>query len=640
MKTISKIFVALLVFFWMPGIKQAQAAHTFDTNLRFTGATSPLTSNYTAGAGATVLVLGIVTAGATDRAGGAPTYNGVALTQADITRKYATSPETSSELWYLINPPTGSAYSISVPNVFALTLRVQASTYKAQSGYTSALDVSGGNTGNTLNPSVSVTTTVNGDVIVGVLGDGAAMAPSAQTGINLNRTDNGAYSDSNQYYLQATAGAWGTGWTVAADDWGLVVAAFKERAQTTLGNGTDPGNSTVAPGSTGNYLDQFTFVTSAGTDSITALTVTTANPTAIASIQIWNEAMTTQYFTTVSSQTGGNWDFSGGTAIPVSTSSGSFRVVFTAQSHVFLASGTYAITGTVTSYTCTNAKTGTDTDSATITVDNSPPSNATWGTIIAGNQQIELNWTNPGDSDFNKVLILRKAGSAVGDTPTEGTEYAVNYTFGGGSIVRYVGNLQTFTDTGLTNGTNYYYKIFAYDTYINYASGLGTGPYTPVLTLSISVSPTSWGVGTVDAGTVQVSTSGTKIGVTNNGNVSETFTLQIFDEDNRDEWIHSSLEGDAGNNKYVLSGIFCATGDSPTDTNFNEGASEDVIIFPTSQTATAAKFAYVGGTQNGTSVAVNGERSLWLRLDMPSTVSGTNAYNEHIITVRIGCQQP
>ena len=409
---------------------------------------------------------------------------------------------------------------------------------------------------------------------------------------------------------------------------------------TTLGDGTDPGPSTVAPGSTNNYVDQFTLVTNIGTDSVTALTVTTANTTAIASMQIWNEAMTTQYFSTVSSPVGNAWNFNGGTPISVSNSSASFRVIFTAQSHASLAAGTYAVTGTVTSYTCANRKTGTDTDSATITVDNSPPSDATWGTITPGNQQIELNWSNPGDSDFSKVLILRKANSIVTDAPTDGTEYSVPGTIGDSTII-YVNNGTSFTDTGLTNGTNYYYKIFAYDTYINYASGSGTGPHTPQVTnLSISVSPLTWGVGIVDAATVQMSTSGNKIGVTNDGNVSETFTLQISDEDDRDEWTHSSLKTSAGNNIYVLSGIFCATSDSPTSGSFNGDDSEDVIIFPTSQTATDAKFAYAGGTANAVAVPVSGERSLWLRLDMPTVVSGTYAYGQHTITVRISCQQP
>jgi len=245
----------------------------------------------------------------------------------------------------------------------------------------------------------------------------------------------------------------------------------------TLGDGTDPSSSTVAPGSTNNYLDQFTFVTDEGTDSVTGLTVTSSNTSAIASMQIWNEAMTTQYFSTLSSPVGNDWNFTGGTPIPVSTTTASFRVIFTAKDHS-LAAGTYAVTGTVTSYTCTNSKTGTDTDSATITVDNSPPSDATWGTITPGNMQIELNWTNPG-ADFYRVVILRKQGSEVTDAPTDGTEYNVNDTIGG-STVTYVGNGTNSTDTGLTNGTSYYYKIFAYDAYINYAAGVSTGPHIPI----------------------------------------------------------------------------------------------------------------------------------------------------------------
>ncbi|MFH1128537.1 MAG: hypothetical protein V1699_03925, partial [Candidatus Omnitrophota bacterium] len=160
----------------------------------------------------------------------------------------------------------------------------------------------------------------------------------------------------------------------------------------------------------------------------------------------------------------------------------------------------------------------------------------------------------------------------------------------------------------------------------------------PPITLSISVSPLTWGVGTVDTGTTQMSASGNKIGVTNDGNVAETFTLQIFDEDDRNEWTHSSLKTGAGNNIYVLSGIFCATADSPIQTSFNETDSEDVLT-TTQQTATATKFAYAGGSANAVAVAVSGQRSLWLRLDMPTAVSGTYAYEQHTVTVRISCQQ-
>ena len=217
-------------------------AHTADTNLRFTGSANPLTSAYTCGANAKLLVLGIVTGGSVQRGGGSPTYNGVSLTQADQTRQFITNPETSCELWYLVEPATGSALQISIPNPTSLTLHVQASSYNVASGFTSDLDVEGGNTGTSASPSVSVTPTVNGAVIVGVLGSGEDFIPTGQTGTELNATDNGSYADTNQYTLQAVASAIATGWTTQTygagvygggvyngdDDWCVSVAAFKE----------------------------------------------------------------------------------------------------------------------------------------------------------------------------------------------------------------------------------------------------------------------------------------------------------------------------------------------------------------------------------------------------------------------------
>lgn len=157
--------------------------------------------------------------------------------------------------------------------------------------------------------------------------------------------------------------------------------------------------------------------------------------------------------------------------------------------------------------------------------------------------------------------------------------------------------------------------------------------------LSISVSPSNWQVGIVGLGTVHMSTSDNKINVTNTGNVAVTLILQIFDEDDKDEWSHSPSKTGAGNNTYVLSGIFCATTDSPVLASFNETDSEDVLT-TTSQPATSTKFAYTGGTANGVAVPVGEVRSLWLRLDVPTAVSGTFAYEQHTITVRISCNQP
>ncbi|KKK54619.1 hypothetical protein LCGC14_3082890, partial [marine sediment metagenome] len=73
-------------------------------------------------------------------------------------------------------------------------------------------------------------------------GDGEDFIPTGQTGTELNTTDDGLYSDSNQFTLQATAAAIETGWTTQTygagvygggvyngdDDWCMSVVAFKE----------------------------------------------------------------------------------------------------------------------------------------------------------------------------------------------------------------------------------------------------------------------------------------------------------------------------------------------------------------------------------------------------------------------------
>lgn len=87
--------------------------------------------------------------------------------------------------------------------------------------------------------------------------------------------------------------------------------------------------------------------------------------------------------------------------------------------------------------------------SVTIT-DTKPPSIVTNIKTITGNAEITLLWNNPNDSDFSKVKIVRKESSK----PTSESD----------GVVVYEGGLTTYKDTSLTNGTNYYYRFFTYDT--------------------------------------------------------------------------------------------------------------------------------------------------------------------------------
>lgn len=75
----------------------------------------------------------------------------------------------------------------------------------------------------------------------------------------------------------------------------------------------------------------------------------------------------------------------------------------------------------------------------------------------AGDGEVSLSWTNPTDSDFRGVKILRKTDS-----------YPINPTDG---IEIYNGTDTTTTDRGLTNGSTYYYTAFSYDEVPNYSSG-------------------------------------------------------------------------------------------------------------------------------------------------------------------------
>ena len=89
--------------------------HNFDTSKNFSGNQNPLTTTYICGVnttGCTLLVIGIVVGGTASRGTGAPTYNGITTTQLDSAR---TGTETISELWYLLDPASGTS-TLSIPN--------------------------------------------------------------------------------------------------------------------------------------------------------------------------------------------------------------------------------------------------------------------------------------------------------------------------------------------------------------------------------------------------------------------------------------------------------------------------------------------------------------------------------------------
>ncbi|GAA2500897.1 hypothetical protein GCM10009858_44000 [Terrabacter carboxydivorans] len=120
-------------------------------------------------------------------------------------------------------------------------------------------------------------------------------------------------------------------------------------------------------------------------------------------------------------------------------------------SHSYAAAGTYTATLTVT-----DASSPAKTASSSVTVTASPIAGAAPGaptglTASPGNGQVSLSWTAPASNGGVNITSYR-----VYRGTSSGTETLV--TSGGCSGV---GTAPTCTDTGLTNGQAYYYKVSA-----------------------------------------------------------------------------------------------------------------------------------------------------------------------------------
>lgn len=303
--------------------------------------------------------------------------------------------------------------------------------------------------------------------------------------------------------VKATAGAYGntTGSLATSSVQGRISIALRPKT-TTLGDGANPGNATIAPSAAMTDLDAFTLQTSNGTDSVTALTVTLTGANAfeaLSEVRITSSDGATTYFTAVANPASNTVSFSGGTSIPVTSTATTFKVRITPKTHANMPAPpglSYAIGGTVTAFTVTNEKLGSDGASATVTVDNLSPAGATSVSGSAGNAQTTLNWTTSASADFSRSVILRWAGSSAGaEVPAEGTDYALGDVINTDATVVCVRTADAASTavsgvdgagtggcsaTALTNGQAYSYKVFQKDSNGNYDVGVAVGTFTPV----------------------------------------------------------------------------------------------------------------------------------------------------------------
>lgn len=92
-------------------------------------------------------------------------------------------------------------------------------------------------------------------------------------------------------------------------------------------------------------------------------------------------------------------------------------------------------------------------------------------TAVSGDGRNTLIWNNP--TDHSGVMVLRAAGASPNTAPVAGTAYAAGATLGNAQVV-YADELSIasrFVDTGVTNGTEYVYRVYNFDDQHRYAPG-------------------------------------------------------------------------------------------------------------------------------------------------------------------------
>jgi len=201
---------------------------TLDTStLSVRGTDDPFTLQYTCASSAELLVLAIFVDGNTTRTGGAPTYNGDPMT--DSGQGFVVHTECGVEVWYLINPDTGAEYTISIPNTNTLSCIISAASFIPSAGGC-VYDNSNSATGETQDPSLSLTVSATGNLIFGALGSGDRDVPTAGANFTLIHTEDiGNQTWGSEYDLAGSATPVTVDFgTARADDWGLIGISFAE----------------------------------------------------------------------------------------------------------------------------------------------------------------------------------------------------------------------------------------------------------------------------------------------------------------------------------------------------------------------------------------------------------------------------
>jgi hypothetical protein len=259
----------------------------------------------------------------------------------------------------------------------------------------------------------------------------------------------------------------------------LPSALCTDGTQLLLGTGAGFVHTGLTNGTTYFYrvcaLDNAGNTSSGATASATPSTADTTNPTGTVTINGNSDYTSTTavalHLSASDALAVTGYYLSTSSATPSGSTPGWVAVAATTS---FISDVPYTLTGgdgtkTVYSWYKDAAGNVSDTASDLILLDQTPPSNGTLG-ATPGNAQVVLSWSGTADAgsglaSANTYKLVFMTGGSPNGTCTSGTQLLL-------------GTATSYTHTGLTNGTTYFYRVCAFDNAGNTSTG-ATASATP-----------------------------------------------------------------------------------------------------------------------------------------------------------------
>ena len=248
--------------------------------------------------------------------------------------------------------------------------------------------------------------------------------------------------------------------------------------------------STITAGTNNNVIYRFT-LNSVGSATLTGVTINTSGTYVASNITnfkcwyssdtIFNSGSDILLATKNASLAAGTHVFPGFTSQAIAHATNAYIFITCDLPCNSTATNNISVSGlTTTNFSiATGSKTGSSFSGGTQTIQSAIPNNVTAPlTSSCSNGATTVSWTPPLGC-FNNILVFVKAGSFSAAVPTgTGVSYTADTVFGNGTAFDggfcvFKGTLSSFIMSGLSNGTNYTYKIFTRND-LNWSSGVTT----------------------------------------------------------------------------------------------------------------------------------------------------------------------